>query len=477
MELSARLPADVADPATHPAVWSGSRVAGLLHRTPWLAGLPRDVGVLAAIAFCVALGFGIVAPALPVFARTFGVSALLAGAVISVFALMRLIGAPIAGGMVNRIGERSVLAAGLIIVGASSFVAGLSQSYVQLLLLRGAGGVGSAMFTVSALALLLRTAGPHQRGRAAGAFQAGFLFGAITGPAVGGLVVGISIRAPFFLYAATLALATVVCLAFLRSPENTAAQSENDAGDRAPLDPDEGRVPDQGLVPAADPQDDHHADKGPIPAGDEQDDHRATLGRALRNGGYRAALVANLANGVVTFGIRSSLVPLFVVESLHRGPGLAGAGFLVGALLQAIVLLPAGKLADQRGRRPAIIIGAAATLVGMALLTAASEQIVFLISMGVLGVGTAFLGSAPSAVVGDVMGNHRGGTVVATYQMIADVGAITGPLLAGLIADRAGYHWAFTPALAASLIALAFALAMPETKLGTPSAAHPSPAS
>ena len=36
----------------------------LLHRagrTPLLAGMPREVGVLAAIAFCVALGFGIVA--------------------------------------------------------------------------------------------------------------------------------------------------------------------------------------------------------------------------------------------------------------------------------------------------------------------------------------------------------------------------------------------------------------------------------
>lgn len=195
------------------------RLVSLAKRLPWFRGLPREVGVLAGIAFCVALGFGIVAPALPVFARTFGVSAFLAAAVISVFAFMRLITAPAAGGLVNRIGERVVLSAGLIIVAVSSLLAGFSQTYSQLLVLRGVGGIGSAMFTVSAMALLLRTAGPNQRGQASSAFQAGFLFGGITGPAVGGIVVGISIRMPFFVYAATLAVAAVVAIVFLRTPE------------------------------------------------------------------------------------------------------------------------------------------------------------------------------------------------------------------------------------------------------------------
>ena len=54
------------------------KVGRLAHRTPLLRGLPPEVGVLSAIAFCVALGFGIVAPAIPC-SRAFGVSAFLAG--------------------------------------------------------------------------------------------------------------------------------------------------------------------------------------------------------------------------------------------------------------------------------------------------------------------------------------------------------------------------------------------------------------
>ena len=67
---------------------------------PWrgpFRDLPREVPILAAISFTVALGFGIVAPAIPAFARQFGVSVAAAASVISVFALLRVIGALPAG--------------------------------------------------------------------------------------------------------------------------------------------------------------------------------------------------------------------------------------------------------------------------------------------------------------------------------------------------------------------------------------------
>ena len=51
-------------------------VARMKSWVPKVGGLPREVSVLAAIAFCVALGFGIVIPAIPLFARTFGVTRL-----------------------------------------------------------------------------------------------------------------------------------------------------------------------------------------------------------------------------------------------------------------------------------------------------------------------------------------------------------------------------------------------------------------
>lgn len=412
------------------------RLGGAVRRTPLLAGLPSEVAVLAAIAFCVALGFGIVAPAIPVFARTFDVSALAASAVISVFALMRFLTSPLAGALVNRAGERAVLASGLAIVAVSSGLAGLAQSYGQLVVLRGVGGLGSSMFTVSAMALLLRVVAPEQRGRASGAFQGGFLLGGVAGPAVGGIVVGWSIRAPFFVYAATLGAAVVVTLVFLtrahlREREAAAGASDSAAAQSLPV--------------------------------------------ALRDPAYRAALAVNLSNGFVAFGLRTALVPLFVVEGLLRGPGLAGAGFLVAAAVQAVLLLPAGRTADTRGRRPALIIGTSGTVVGMAVLALSDVVsnvdgtdspwgvVAFLVAMAVLGAASAYLGSAPAAVVGDIMGGRRGGIVVAAYQMVSDLGAVAGPLIAGLLVDLLDFDWAFAAGVAVTLVALIMVLAMPET--------------
>jgi hypothetical protein len=117
--------------------------------------LPREVYVLGLVAFCVAVGFGVLVPVLPVFARSFGVGNAQVGAVISAFALMRLISSPFCGWLIKILSERIIMATGIFIVAISSGLAGLSGSYLQLLVLRGVGGIGSAMFTVSAFTLLL----------------------------------------------------------------------------------------------------------------------------------------------------------------------------------------------------------------------------------------------------------------------------------------------------------------------------------
>lgn len=407
---------------------------------PLLRDLPVEVSVLASIAFFVALGFGIVIPSIPIFAESFGVSALAASAVVSSFALMRFVSSPLAGSWTNRFGERIVLATGLGVVAVSSLLAGLSHSYVQLLVLRGLGGVGSAMFTVSALGLLLRVVDSSQRGRASAAWQGGFLVGGVAGPAIGAVLLAISIRAPFFFYAGTLGVATVIALVYL-SPARIAAREE--------MVTEEG-----GVLPA-----------------ETRAGGWAELREALGNGAYRAALAVNLAAGLTAFGLRAALIPLFVVQGLKQGPSLSGWAFLVAAIVQACFLVPAGRITDLRGRRPAMIIGTSATVVGMVMLMAddlasgsvSVALVVFFASMIVMSVGTAFLGSAPSAVVGDIMGGRQGGSVVATYQMVSDLGAVIGPLLGGLLLDLYGFEWAFGVGAAVAAIALVFVLVMPET--------------
>jgi MFS family permease len=384
-------------------------------------GLPREVGVLGAVAFAVAVGFGVVAPALPVFATEFGVGRTAAGAVISAFAFMRLVSALGGGRLVDIFGERVVLATGIGIVAVSSALCGLAQSYTQLLLLRAVGGIGSAMFTVSAISLLFRVVGPDQRAQANSVFQGGFLIGGIAGPAFGGVLADISLRAPFFVYAVTLAVAGTIAMAFL----SHSSLREKTGGGQRP--------------------------------------ERVTLPTALRSSAYRAALVANLGAGWALFGIRSSLVPLFVIEGLQRDAVWTGVGLLVTAAVQGVLLLPAGRVADTRGRRPALVIGTSGIALSLAMIALSSSLVVYLVAMAVFGVGGAFLGTTSAAVVGDVAGGG-GGTVVAAYQMASDLGAIAGPLVAGWLADEYSYGAAFGASAGVLVLGVAMAALMPETR-------------
>jgi MFS family permease len=410
-------------PAVEPAE-TAEAPRKLIRRGP-LRDLPIEVAVLAAVAFFVAAGFGIVAPAIPVFARSFGVSRTAAATVVSAFALMRLVSALGCGRLVNRFGERLVLGVGIAIVAVSSALAGLAANYGQLLTLRGIGGVGSAMFTVSASSLLLGSTSSGQRGRSMGAFSGGFLLGGVAGPGLGGLVTGWSLRAPFFLYAGTLAAAGAVGLALLpRRPSRHAPRAEQAS---------------QALL---------------------------TIGEALRMPAFRAAAVTNLADNWAAVGVRSAIVPLLVVEVLHRSPIWTGIGLTTFTLANIVTLTIGSRTADRRGRRPLLLCGCLGSAAGTALLILPASLPLFLGAMAVFGLGSGLLDVAPGAMLGDVAGG-RGGTVVAAYQMAGDVGSLAGPVIAGALADTAGFGSAFAVTTAVLLAAALVAFRAPETLVRT----------
>jgi DHA1 family multidrug resistance protein-like MFS transporter len=325
--------------------------------------------------------------------------------------------APFVGRLVNAVGERIVLATGIGVVAVSSALSGLSQAYWQLLVLRGIGGVGSIMFSVSAASLLIRVTPSHQRGRAQGVWAGSFLIGLIAGPAVG-TIASFSLRLPFFLYAGTLVVAGALGLGNLRHSELAARQTTK-------------------------------AD--PLP-----------LGIALRNRAYVAALVASFAGDFAVVGSRSSIVPQFVTDRLHLGSSWVYAAFLVVSLVSGALLLPFGNIADSRGRRPVILGGLALGAVGFILLPSIATFAGLMVAMVLLGVAGAADSVAPGAVLGDVVGS-RGGTVVAVFQMAGDLGAVLGPVVAGAVADGAGYGAAFAVSAVVALLPLPFVALAPET--------------
>ncbi|HZC93140.1 MAG TPA: MFS transporter, partial [Mycobacterium sp.] len=363
-------------------------------------GLPREAWVLIAANAVAALGYGVVSPVLPAFARTFGVSL---GAVtfsITIFSVMRLFSAPPTGLLVQRLGERSVYVAGLVIVSVSTGASAFAQTYWQLLVYRAIGGIGSTLFFISALGLMIRISPPDARGRVAGLFVTSFLVGSVAGPLVGSLTAGLGLKAPFLIYAVSVLITAIVVSYSLR--------------------------------------------RSTLGAPAEHADPAVTVRAALRHRAYRASLVSNFATGWAVFGLRMAVVPLFVADVLGRGPRMTGLVLGVFALGNLVVVLPSGHLSDRIGRRTLLISGLFASAAATVWLGASSSLPVFLAAAFAGGATSGIFSSPQQAAIADILGSTaRTGTAVSTFQMMVDLGAIVGSLSVAQIAEHFSYGWGF----------------------------------
>jgi len=385
--------------------------------------LPREVSALVAASFLVAVGYGIILPAIPVFARTFGVNNAAIGLIISMFAITRFASGLISGKLVDLFGERAVFSSGVLMIAVFVFLAGMATSYHQLLFFRAAGGLGSSMFSVAAGSVIMRSVDDSHRGRAQSVYNGSFLIGGVSGPAIGGLLSLISLRAPFFAYSAMLLLSGIVAHFFLK-------------GDRI--------------------------DRQDI---DSNKIERTTMRQALAMKPYQIALALSFIVNWVVFGMRASIIPIFVTEVLRSTTLVVGYGFALTAIFQAAFLMHGGRLSDLKGRRFTSIIGSTIGLVGFIILTVSINPFMFLLAMSIIGIGGAYLSTTPASIVGDIF-RGKGGQVIGIFQMAGDAGMIIGPLIIGALSDL----YSFRTAFAISALVFAFGTFLttriPETREG-----------
>lgn len=199
--------------------------------------------------------------------------------------------------------------------------------------------------------------------------------------------------------------------------------------------------------------------------------------QVIRDPRYQAACLTNLAQGWTSFGVRTSLVPVLIVEVLHRPASWTGIAFACASVVQTIALAPAGRFVDTIGRKPAMIGGGLIGGVSMLFVPFAPNIWVLIGLLCGYGVAAALLGTAPAAAVGDAAGG-KSGTPVAVFSMCSDIGAIVGPLVAGFLADQVSYGVAFAVAAILILLSSVNAFRMPPDLIqegGIPAEPDPDP--
>ncbi|MDO5750947.1 MAG: MFS transporter [Rothia sp. (in: high G+C Gram-positive bacteria)] len=400
--------------------------------------IPTGLWVLIAASFMIALGYGLVAPVLPSYARSFDVGVAATTMVVSALALTRLLFAPTSGQLISRYGERPIYTLGMLIVAISSFINAIAWDYWVLLASRAFAGIGSVMFTVSAMGLLVRLSPAHMRGRISGLYATAFMLGNILGPVLGGLLSPFGMRLPFVIYGVALIIAGAIV--WFMMPSTAELERERDAMDGT-----------------------EHAAAGTAETTEPKPVQESmTFKQAMTFGNYRSALVTSFANGWAIFGVQSSLIPLLAASlvlasdpnNIAGGTVLASTAMTAYALGNAITQSLSGSLSDKVGRRILLFIGLLMAAAVTALMGVVHIIWVFITAAVFLGVGAAVMGPSLQAAVSDVIGTQRdGGRVLAIYQMSADLGLILGPLFAGLVADAFGFMPAFMLCSAVLLLA------------------------
>ncbi|MGF6226479.1 DHA1 family inner membrane transport protein [Inquilinus ginsengisoli] len=377
--------------------------------TRWVA-----VAVVVASGVVAALQVGKGAIALPALRAEFGLGLEAAGWIMSVFALLGVVGGIPAGAAVARFGDRRLLALGLAALALGSVVGSMAGSFPLLLGTRVLEGLGFLLVVVAAPALLQRIVAAPDRDLAFGIWSAfmpgGMAIALLLGAALAGW-------RPFWVANAILAGAFVLLVLLAVRVWD--------------------RVPD---------------------------------GLSWREIGRDAALTATsrgpllLASAFVLYSLLyfalASFLPVLLMERM--GVAVAAAGALSAVAVGANVLgnLAAGVLLGRGAARWVLIATAATimTLTGIAVFALPlPPTVVFLLCVVFSGVG----GLLPATVLGAAAPvAPKPGLGPMTLGLImqgSNLGQVIGPVAVGGVVDAAGWPAAAIPVAVAGVLALAVA--------------------
>ncbi len=175
------------------------------------------------------IGFGIVLPILPFYAKAFGASGFVLGLLLATHALLQFLFSPVWGRLSDRIGRRPVMLVTMAGTSVALLLLGMADSIIQLFIARALSGLFAANISV-ATAYVSDVTAEEERTRWMGMVGASFGIGFLLGPAIGGLLAPYGHGLPMFVAAGMAAANCIYALFVLREPERHATDDTGPAG-------------------------------------------------------------------------------------------------------------------------------------------------------------------------------------------------------------------------------------------------------
>lgn len=342
------------------------------------------------------VGFGIVLPLLPLYARDFGADGVQTGLLVSIYSLVQLVMAPIWGRISDRVGRRPVLILGLLGSGAAYLVFANAGSLATLFLSRIVGGIGGSTIPV-AQAYIADVTPPARRTGNMGLIGAAFGLGFVIGPMLGGILAGVSPGAPIApgYTAAALCVANAFA-AVLLLPESR----RPGATDRT-----------------------------------ERFNLRTSVAYAASSRQILFILGTYL---VVTMAFATLQPTLSLLASARFGLGAREAGYLFALLGVVSAIVQGGlvrRIVPRTGERTLLLLSALPFSLGLAVMGGSETTPVFLLGLVLVGIG--YGGTIPTVLglLSRAVEPKRQGAVLGLGQSVGSLARVLGPAMAGALFD------------------------------------------
>lgn len=388
------------------------------------------IGIVLLTIFIDMVGFGIVIPVLPLYAEKFGASGVQIGLLVAAFSACQFVFAPVIGRLSDEYGRRPILLISVIGTAVGFFIMGWAGSLWMLFAGRIVDGISGGNIG-TAQACIADMTPPEGRSRAMGLVGASIGLGFVIGPALGGILMGVSASAPFF-FAGVLALANAAFIA-MRLPES--------------LPPD--------------------ARSKTI--------KRQRLSDVLRHSdaGIYVRVVAGYFLSITGFSVLTTVWALYLkhgrdYDVLHAGLLLAYVG-IIGVIVQGGILRRLLKKGVKE--KPLVLVGCLILAASTVWLPFTGGLDALLFACAGIALGNGFVNPVLNGLASRHVDAQWQGRALGILQSSGSLGRTVGPMLAGLLlavdagGERFGYAvMALVASAAITFVAMGILSTLPASK-------------
>lgn len=387
------------------------------------------LGLMFLTVFIDLIGFGIIIPLLPLYAKQFGASGLTVGLLLMSYSLMQFFFAPMWGRLSDKIGRRPVLLISLATSALGYTVWGFSTSLAMLFLSRIIAGFGNANLAV-AQAYIADVTPEEYRAQGMGMIGAAFGLGFVLGPAIAGIAISCGINPGVLGYIA--AAFSIVDLIFTAICLPEPVERRGKAHDVFSLGAN-------------------------------------FFFDTLTNKKFSLSLFIIF---ISTFAFANMETTLVLLTSKYYNFTMAQNSYLFAGLGLVMVVIQGGLIRQLSKKYPdaqLVSIGTALIAVGLVLTPATHSLVVLCVALIILATGSGINNPSNSSLLSKLSPGDQTGGVMGIGQSMSTLGRILGPVAGGYLFDAMGAGSPYWLGAAAMMIACLLSFKLPRIQKISPS--------